>query len=105
MAINAFIENAKRAVGDSYESLTTREREVLQLAAEGNTAAEIGGRLFISPRTVEIHRASLIRKLSLRNQADLIRYALKKWLLPLDEPLTQEITGPRKKILIGKNRS
>ena len=97
MAIDAFIENAKRAVGDSYESLTTREREVLQLAAEGNTAAEIGGRLFISPRTVEIHRASLMRKLSLRNQSDLIRYAFKKGFLPLDEPLNHEITGPTKK--------
>ena len=82
-AIDAFLENAKRAVLDSYESLTTREREVLQLAAEGNTAAEIGVRLFISPRTVEIHRANLMRKLSLRNQADLIRYALKKGLLEL----------------------
>jgi len=97
MAIDAFIENAKRAVEDSYESLTTREREVLQLAAEGNTAAQIGARLFISPRTVEIHRANLMRKLSLRTQADLIRYALKKGLLPLDEPLNHEITGPMKK--------
>jgi DNA-binding NarL/FixJ family response regulator len=97
MAIDAFIENAKRAVGDSYESLTTREREVLQLAAEGNTAAEVGTRLFISPRTVEIHRASLMKKLSLRNQADLIRYALNKGFLPLDEPLNHQITGPKGK--------
>ena len=96
-AIDTFIENTKRAVGDSYESLTTREREVLQLAAEGHTAAQIGARLYISPRTAEIHRANLMRKLSLRNQADLIRYAFKKGLLPLDEPLTQEITGPGKK--------
>ena len=96
-AIDTFIENTKRAVGDSYESLTTREREVLQLAADGHTAAQIGARLYISPRTAEIHRANLMRKLSLRNQADLIRYAFKKGLLPLDEPLTQEITGPGKK--------
>ena len=104
IAIDAFIENAKRTVRDSYESLTTREREVLQLAAEGHTAAEIGARLFISPRTVEIHRANLMRKLSLRNQADLIRYAFEKGLLPLDEPLNQEVTGPGQKPPLAKNR-
>ena len=103
-AIDAFLENAKRAVADGYESLTTREREVLQLAAEGHTAAEIGARLFISPRTVEIHRANLMRKLSLRNQADLIRYAFEKGLLPLDEPLNQEVTGPGQKPPLAKNR-
>ncbi len=96
-AIGAFVENVKRAVENSYESLTTREREVLQLAAEGHTATQIGARLFISPRTVEIHRANLMRKLSLRNQADLIRYAFKKGLLPVDEPLTYEKQGQMKK--------
>jgi len=62
--------------------LTTRQREVLHLIVEGHTNAEIATRLVISPRTVEFHRANLMRKLGLRNQADLIRYALQRRILP-----------------------
>lgn len=68
-----------------YESLTTREREILQLVAEGRTSAEIATRLFISPRTAEGHRANLMRKLGLQNNAELIRFALKRGILPMDE--------------------
>jgi len=66
---------------DPYETLTSREREVLQLVSEGHSSAEIGRRLFISPRTVEIHRQNMMRKLGLRNQAELIRFALTKGIL------------------------
>ena len=62
--------------------MTDREREVLYLAAEGHTNTEIGKRLFISPRTVEIHRANMMAKLGLRNRTELIRYALKRGILP-----------------------
>ena len=87
-AIEAYMQKAQTTPPReiSYDTLTTREREVLQLAAEGHTAAKIGARLFISPRTVEIHRANLMRKLSLHNQADLFRYALKKGLISADAP-------------------
>src|SRR5258706_8209671 len=86
-AIKAHIQNDQTTPKQiSYDTLTTREREVLQLGAEGYTAAKIGARLFISQRTVEIHRANLMRKLSLRNQADLLRYALKKGLISPDLP-------------------
>jgi two-component system, NarL family, response regulator NreC len=57
-AIDAYVQRASAATIDRYDSLSSREREVLQLAAEGHTNAEIGKRLFISPRTVEIHRAN-----------------------------------------------
>jgi two-component system, NarL family, response regulator NreC len=70
---------------DKYETLTTREREVLQLSAEGCTNQEIAGRLGISARTVETHRAHLIHKLDLHTQADLIRYALRRGIIALDE--------------------
>jgi two-component system response regulator NreC len=70
---------------DPYEALTTRERQVLQLAAEGHTNAEIAARLVISPRTVETHRANLMRKLNLRTQTDLIRYALQRGIIPLED--------------------
>ena len=65
---------------DSYETLTRRQREVLALAARGLTNGEIAGRLCISPRTVEIHRAKLMDKLALRRRAELIRYAYKRQL-------------------------
>lgn len=71
---------------DWSEMLTARERQVLQLAAQGASNAEIGGRLSISPRTAETHRANLIRKLGLQTQADLIRYAFQHGILPHTSP-------------------
>lgn len=70
---------------DLYQTLTTREREILQMAAEGSSSAEIGDKLSISPRTVEIHRSRFLKKLGLRNQAELVRYAIKRGILPMDE--------------------
>lgn len=61
---------------DRYELLTSREREVLQLAAQGMSNAEIGERLSISHRTAETHRANLLRKLGLQSQTDLVRFAV-----------------------------
>jgi len=80
-AIEVSLDRAKTGPLDPYEMLTSREREVLQLVAEGHNSTEIGHRLFISPRTVEIHRQNMMRKLGLRNQAELIRYALAKGIL------------------------
>jgi DNA-binding NarL/FixJ family response regulator len=64
--------------------LTTREREVLQLAAQGLTNAEIGNRLSISPRTAETHHANVMHKLGLNTQIDLIRFAFKRGILPME---------------------
>ena len=58
------------------ESLTLREREVLKLIAEGVKNKEIAGLLFISVRTVEHHRANLMRKLNIKKTANLIKYAI-----------------------------
>jgi DNA-binding CsgD family transcriptional regulator len=68
---------------DSYATLTTREREVLLLAAEGFTNPTIAKHLSISVRTVESHRANFMRKLGLRHQTDVVRYALRRGLLPI----------------------
>ena len=54
------------------------------MAVHGNTSAEIASRLFISRRTVEIHRANVMRKLGLHNQTQLLRYALQRGILPPD---------------------
>jgi DNA-binding NarL/FixJ family response regulator len=81
-AIELYVQKAKAAPKDPYEALTTREREVLQLAAEGQSNPEIADRLGISVRTVETHRANLMHKLDLRSQTELVRYALKRGILP-----------------------
>ena len=83
-ALELYLRKVESVPDDPYELLTSREREVLQLVAEGRTSAEIANRLFISPRTAEGHRANLMKKLGLQNNADLIRLALKRGILPLD---------------------
>jgi two-component system response regulator NreC len=85
IAIDAYIEQARAGPFDPHETLTPREREVLQLAAEGKTNPEIAAHLHISPRTVENHRARLMRKLGLQNQSDLVRHALRRGLIALEE--------------------
>lgn len=80
--VATWLQRAERREDDSYDRLTGREREVLQLVAEGYSSAAIAGRLSISPRTAEAHRASVMRKLSLASQVDLIRYALARGILP-----------------------
>lgn len=77
-AIAAYVRAGDAGPGDAYDHLTAREREVFHLATEGHGNAEIAARLFISPRTVENHRASLMRKLGLRNQTELVRYAAER---------------------------
>jgi DNA-binding NarL/FixJ family response regulator len=82
--VNAYIRKATTSNIDPFTLLTTREREIMQLAAEGYTSQEIAQRLTISRRTVEQHRANLMEKLGLRNHSELIRYAFKRGMLPLD---------------------
>jgi len=89
--IEVYLQMAEAAALDPYETLTTREREVLHLAVEGYSSAEIAARLSISPRTVEAHRANMMRKLGLHTQTDLIRYALKRKIILLDN----EVSGSK----------
>ena len=70
---------------DPYDLLSERERTVLRLSALGQTAAEVASSLALSPRTIETYRTNLLQKLGLRNQAELIRYALRRGLITLDE--------------------
>jgi DNA-binding NarL/FixJ family response regulator len=84
-AIESYIQRDAAAQLDRYEMLTLREREILSLSAEGYTTLQIAERLFISPRTVETHRANLMRKLALHSQTDLVRFALQRGIVPLAE--------------------
>lgn len=81
-AIEVYIHRTENFSVDPYDSLTSREREVLHMAAQGSTNAEIASRLFISRRTVEVHRANMMQKLGLKVQGDLIRYAMQRGILP-----------------------
>jgi two-component system, NarL family, response regulator NreC len=60
---------------DPIAALSEREREVLDLLVLGHTNVEIAALLFLSPRTVETHRASIQRKLGVKSRADLVRFA------------------------------
>jgi DNA-binding NarL/FixJ family response regulator len=71
----------KRAGSEPFTTLSTREREVLRLIAQGMSAKEIAGVLGISTKTVEAHRTSLMRKLGARKATELVRYALRKGLV------------------------
>jgi DNA-binding NarL/FixJ family response regulator len=66
---------------DSYDLLTGREREILQLLAEGKANKEVASTLNISPYTVETHRSHILEKLNLHNPAELILYAVRKGLI------------------------
>jgi DNA-binding NarL/FixJ family response regulator len=83
--IDVLLETTEKLPADPYQSLTNREREVLQMAAEGLTSSEIAKRLSISPRTAELHRGRMMNKLGLHNQTDLILYALKRGILPMQD--------------------
>lgn len=67
----------------AFKNLSDREREVLQLVAEGHSSREISEMLFISIKTVENHRASIMEKLGLHNLAELIKYAINKGIIQL----------------------
>ena len=65
----------------SYQSLSNRELEILQLLAKGYTNKEISERIFLSVKTVEAHRSKIYRKLGFKTRADLVSYALNHKLL------------------------
>jgi DNA-binding NarL/FixJ family response regulator len=69
---------------DLLEKLSAREREVLQLLAEGRTGAEIAQRLSLSQKTVETYRARLVEKLGIRDVAGLVKFAIQRGLVSLD---------------------
>jgi DNA-binding NarL/FixJ family response regulator len=71
----------KRNVEDSYELLTAREREILQLLAEGKSNKDLAARLNLSVYTVETHRSNLMEKLNLHGIPELILYAVRKGII------------------------
>jgi DNA-binding NarL/FixJ family response regulator len=76
---------AEETQGDTYEQLTPRQREVLQLIAEGKTTREIAERLNLSIKTVKTHRTVLMRTLNIHDIAGLVRYAVRAGLVSADQ--------------------
>ena len=75
------IEARRRGVEDSYDLLSVREKEILQILASGKSNREIADLLHISVSTVETHRNNIFQKLNLHNLAELILYAVRKGLI------------------------
>lgn len=78
--LNSLLQFPDKA-DDDYSRLTVRERQVLQMIAEGMTNAAIAEKLVLSTRTVEAHRANLMRKLNINSHAELVRFAIQQGLV------------------------
>lgn len=83
-AVLDYLRLSSESPVDPLETLTRREREVFDLVIRGQTNAEIAEQLGLGRRTVETHRAHMMRKLNLESQADVIRFALRRGLLPFE---------------------
>jgi len=77
-------EKEMKITDAGYETLTSREQEILVLLAEGYSAKEVAANLFISPKTVENHRTSIMNKLGLHSTLELVRYAARLGLVDVD---------------------
>ena len=93
-AVDAYVRGPEQPGRE--DMLTVRETEVLRLAAEGRSNAEVAALLFISRRTVETHRARAMKKLGRRNHVELARYAIERGIVPPNPPTptTDGVAGP-----------
>lgn len=85
MIVEGYLETNRAAKDEKVSLLTPREKEVLQLIAEGNSYKEIASALKISPKTVGQHREHLMQKLHCRRTAELVKFALREGLTPAIE--------------------
>jgi two-component system response regulator NreC len=81
MVVQDFLQRATVQDRQNLDGLTDREREVLTLIAEGMTNQQIAGKLYISIKTVQTHRAHIMEKLNLHDRTELVRYAIRKGLI------------------------
>jgi len=83
IVVKSYINKSPETTTENAPSLTAREREMLQLMAEGMTAKEIASHLFVSVKTVETHRRNIAQKLNINRAAELIKYAIREGLVTL----------------------
>jgi DNA-binding NarL/FixJ family response regulator len=79
-----FPKKGAKITNASYDTLTSREQEIMVLLAEGLSSKEIAEKLFISPKTVDNHRTNILRKLNLHSTIELIRYAARLGIIDVD---------------------
>jgi DNA-binding NarL/FixJ family response regulator len=80
LVVNEYVRHTVNQGESAYSVLTEREREVLQLIAEGRSTKEIARELHVSPKTIEWHRSQLMKKLHIESIADLVKYAISEGL-------------------------
>ena len=83
VVVDQFVRNTSKSEPDVFSRLTDREREVLQLVAEGKTSKEIASQLNLSIKTVEAHRLNIMEKLNIHTVAELTKYAIREGLSSL----------------------
>ena len=84
VVVKDFVQAASRQPDSVFSVLTTREREVLQLMAEGRTTNQIASDLHVSVKTVETHRQQVMNKLKIHSVAELTKYAIREGLTSLE---------------------
>ena len=82
--INRYMQRVRETNNTTGDILTTREREILQLIAEGSSSKKIAEALFISPKTVETHRTHIMDKLNIHNRTNLVKYAIRTGIVDID---------------------
>lgn len=85
LVIENYVDHASKTSEKDSSSLTSKEREVLQLLAEGNSSKEIATLLYVSVKTVEAHRYHIMSKLDIHNVAELTKYAIREGLTSLED--------------------
>lgn len=81
MLLQGYLKPETGQAADAFDGLSSRERQVLQLTAEGHSSRSIAEKLGVSPKSVETYRARIMQKLDLADRPALVRYALRKGLL------------------------
>ena len=84
LAVEAYLQTSRQVRPDPYTELTDREKEIFQLSAEGMSSEEIAEFLTLSVHTISTHRRNLMGKLNIKNQAELITYAVKRGIIATD---------------------
>jgi two-component system, NarL family, response regulator NreC len=84
VVVKGYLNKSNDSPFNGGSVLTSREREILQLIAEGLTAKEIAAHVFLSIKTIETHRRNIMQKLNMRSTADLTKYAIREGLVSLD---------------------
>ena len=84
VVVNDYVKRLSSDEESPLRSLTGREREVLQLVAEGKSSAQIGDLLYLSPKTVDTYRSRLMQKLGIQDLASLVKFAVRQGLVPLE---------------------